>query len=464
MAIDLTQVGIDGFALHDPAVQPLLSDLQGNILKTHGRDHSAYLFMTFRPDQSEKIRLWIRHFATYYVTTAAEQIKDARRFREVKMDAGLFGNFYLSYQGYRVLGIPEDRIPHGKGDSFARGMKAAKLNDPPPDQWEEGYQSEIHALIFLAANDPSLLDRALSTFTVELQLLTKQLAVEHGVRWFGADGKQDIEPFGFADGISQPLFLKEEIHHAQQGGIDRWDPSAPLDLVLVKDPNGVGEDSYGSFFVFRKLEQDVAGFDRRLAALAQALGTDTQLAGAYVVGRFQDGTPVELQDHDQQGATADKVTNFNYADDMAGSRCPFQAHIRKTNPRGDTVRVFEGDYNFERNHRIVRRGVPFGKQPPRGTKPTWPVGLLFTCFQSDIGNQFELLQTSWANSIHFVRQKTGLDPLIGQGEQLIGGQGWPSKYGDDSTAKAVQFDFSPYVKLLGGEYFFAPSHGFLTRL
>ena len=61
-------------------------------------------------------------------------------------------------------------------------------------------------------------------------------------------------------------------------------------------------------------------------------------------------------------------------------------------------------------------------------------------------------------------QKTGLDPIIGQGEQLIGGQGWPSEYGNDSKAKAVQFDFSPYVKLKGGEYFFAPSLGFLTSL
>ncbi|HMB04816.1 MAG TPA: hypothetical protein VKP69_13885, partial [Isosphaeraceae bacterium] len=224
----------------------------------------------------------------------------------------------------------------------------------------------------------------------------------------------------------------------------------------------VGEDSYGSFFVFRKLEQDVAGFHRRLADLAQALGTDTELAGAYVVGRFRDGTPVVLKH--RPGGAADEVTNFNFADDMAGSRCPFQAHIRKTNPRGDTVRVFEGDFHFERNHRIVRRGVPFGKQPPPGMKPTWPVGLLFTCFQSDIGNQFELMQTSWANSLHFVRQKTGLDPIIGQGEQLIGGQGWPKAWGDDSTAKAVPFDFSPYVALKGGEYFFAPSRGFLTSL
>ncbi len=473
MAIDITQVG--KFALDDPEIQPLLSDLQGNIFKPHGRKHSAYLLVTFLPDKSKEIRLWISNFAKKYVTTAAEQVKGARRFREVKMDAGLFGNFCLSYKGYHILGISEEQIPHGKGDTFANGMKeATKLKDPPPEDWEEGYQEEIHALILLAANNPELLDFALSKFTSVLQPLTKKLTVEPGVRWFGPDGIQDIEPFGYADGISQPLFFKEEIEEAHQGGYDRWDPAAPLDLVLVKEPNGVGEDSYGSFLVFRKLEQNVAGWGLRVAELAQALGTDPKLAGAYAVGRFQDGTPVVLQDHDQGGGrTADKVTNFNYADDTqadgcdVGSRCPFQAHIRKTNPRGDTERFIPGagpgDFAFERNHRIVRRGVPFGKQPPRGTKPGWPVGLLFTCFQSDIGNQFELMQSTWSNSLQFIRQQTGLDPISGQGEQLDGGQRWPSKYGDDSAAK-VQFDFSPYVKLLGGEYFFAPSHGFLTSL
>ncbi len=261
MAIDLTQVGID---LQDPAVKPLLSDLQGNIFKPHGRQHSAYLVVTFRSDQSPAIRDWIRRFATFHVTTAEDQIKDARRYRELGLDAGLFSNFFLSAKGYEVLGFHGLQIPSDKGNRYARGMKNAVLKDPPPDQWEAGYQGEIHALIFLADDNLDSLDLALTRFTGQLQPLTVQLTPEYGVRWFGPDEEQDIEPFGFADGISQPLFLKEEIDEAQQGGIDRWDPSAPLDLVLVKDPNGVGEDSYGSFFVFRKLEQDVAGFQAAL--------------------------------------------------------------------------------------------------------------------------------------------------------------------------------------------------------
>ena len=159
-----------------------------------------------------------------------------------------------------------------------------------------------------------------------------------------------------------------------------------------------------------------------------------------------------------EGTAGLMFTNFNYADDMKGSRCPFQSHIRKTNPRGDTVRFFEGDYEFERNHRIVRRGVPFGKQPARRNDAR---------LGRSASSSFATRATSGTSSSSCKRRgrtpstscarRPGSTRSCGQGEQLIGGQAWPSEYGDDSTAKAVQFDFSPYVTLKGGEYFFAPS-------
>jgi len=72
-------------------------------------------------------------------------------------------------------------------------------------------------------------------------------------------------------------------------------------------------------------------------------------------------------------------------------------------------------------------------------------------------------QKTWSNALHFVLKRTGLDQICGQGEQLIGGQEWPSEYGNKSKAKDVPFDFSQYVTLKGGEYFFAQSLSFLTN-
>src|SRR5262245_45623460 len=108
---------------------------------------------------------------------------------------------------------------------------------------------------------------------------------------------QSIEHFGYVDGRSQPLFFATDvISERQASGVQRWDPSAPLSLALVADPyTESDEDCLGSYLVFRKLEQNVCGFREREAQLAQWLGlkgSAVQRAGALIMGRFRDGTPL----------------------------------------------------------------------------------------------------------------------------------------------------------------------------
>ncbi len=330
-----------------------------------------------------------------------------------------------------------------------------KLKDPEVQDWEEGFQDEIHALILIADDSSEKLAEEAGKIRMEVEKFASILNVEVGQR-LKRDGKE-IEPFGFADGISQPLFLKGDIERAKNQGTDKWDPSTNLSLVLTKDPNGLTDYSFGSYLVYRKLEQNVAGFKRRLQSLAEELEIDEELAGALAVGRFQDGTPVTLQDTPGMGAISN---NFNYADDRDGNRCPFHAHIRKSNPRGDTVPPLRE----ERQHRIVRRSTVYGTKNLQ-SEPTEDIGLLFMCYQSDIANQFEFIQDSWANQVHFARQNTGLDPIIGRGEQLPEGQLWHKEWGGrpDST-DIVHFGLAHFVSMKGGEYFFAPSIGFLKQI
>ena len=55
------------------------------------------------------------------------------------------------------------------------------------------------------------------------------------------------------------------------------------------------------------------------------------------------------------------------------------------------------------------------------------------------------------------------DPVIGQGDNLPSGQAFPKTYGA-GTAGFKRLTFETFVEMKGGEYFFAPSIGFLTGL
>jgi deferrochelatase/peroxidase EfeB len=148
--------------------------------------------------------------------------------------------------------------------------------------------------------------------------------------------------------------------------------------------------------------------------------------------------------------------------DPKGNRCPFSAHIRKTNPRGDSGTPF----SQERMRRIARRGITYGDPaPPNGELDTLPitgVGLLFQCCQSNLEKQFEHLQHQWASNAQFPKPKTGKDPVIGQpASGSVRLLDFPDPWGGNSRAP---FGFQSFVTMKGGEYFFAPSITFLRNL
>ena len=104
--------------------------------------------------------------------------------------------------------------------------------------------------------------------------------------------------------------------------------------------------------------------------------------------------------------------------------------------------------------------INFGRPEDVGTSP---VGMYFLCFQADLGLQFEFIQGTWANTVGFLQPSTGVDPIIGQGNNLPQGREWPKAWGDPS-AGSTRVQVSDFVTLKGGEYFFAPSVGFLKNI
>ena len=125
------------------------------------------------------------------------------------------------------------------------------------------------------------------------------------------------------------------------------------------------------------------------------------------------------------------------------------------------------DLKVERSHRIARRGITYGDRkvepkddPEEYQLPDGGVGLLFMCFQANIENQFAYLQAKFANCPNFSHRNTGIDPIIGPSDFIGIPQKWAVEWGHEETK---EFDFPSFVKLLGGEFFFAPSIAFLKN-
>jgi Dyp-type peroxidase family len=532
------------FDTDDPAVQEFLQNLQGNILKGHGRNFTANIFLEFLVE-GDALAGALRELLERYVTSASEQLAQSRSFKAFGLPGAIFGNLFLTPGTYVKLGLAsvlntwfDDPVPAVAGAprrSFLAGMQAAAgelgdgLNPIGDEPLERACRERAIDALLLLGDDAEayVLREARGAIDwLEREGLARVLAVEIG-RALRNEDEEGIEHFGYVDGRSQPLFLKADFTGLRPGGafdpatsrektndkrvsretgrIDTWNPFAPLSLVLLRDPGTGAADAYGSYYVFRKLEQDVLHFCMAEQALADALGlegSDRARAGAMVVGRFRDGTPLALNETD--GFVPAKANNFRCdgldatlesragaPEDLFAAKCPFQAHIRRVNPRqcvdvpaGPADVALEKDHD---GHRIVRRGITYGerKRTPNAFAalddlPTGGVGLLFACFQRSILNQFAFLQKMWVNSIFFPlpggSAVPGQDPLLGRQTNDEFRQWWRKEYGDDighrpasvsgmnlRASHETRVGFGGFVTFKGGEYFFAPSLPFLRQ-
>ena len=474
----------------NPLEQKVLQNLQGNILKGHGRDFMTNVFFTFGDDVPAGKRL-LRELGNFHVTSAYQQFVLTEKFKTEKIDGGKFCAAFISSSGYTKLG-QTFTAPTGNS-AFGAGMKDASsrsdLGDPVVTDWQEGFRGDIHAMVMIADDDADEVAAHVASLEAILdEAGCKVVHKQNGKVIRNAQGN-GLEHFGYVDGRSQPLMLMEDIEaESRDEGIAHWDPTSSLDKALVSDPLAEDPDglSFGSFFVFRKLEQRVREFKTREQELADALelvgGEERELAGALVVGRFEDGTPVTMTD-EAKGIKAPK-NDFDYSGDAKGARCPFHAHVRKTNPRGSGG--FEG-LKLEQLHIMARRGITY-EDVPRAVHPEalpaaedmaefmlkvapnlpeGDLGLLFMAYNSKLDDQFVFTQKNWANQPAFPKSQqtppvpAGLDGGIGQGG--AGGQIY-AKTWDDPAAVKESFDFAGFVRMKGGEYFFAPSLRFLRNL
>lgn len=276
--------------------------------------------------------------------------------------------------------------------------------------------------------------------------------------------KDRVEHFGFRDGLSQP-FVDMALGDTLPGGgtpsRDRtWTPVAPGEIFLnLPDEDGaihllpiskkltVG----ATFLVFRKLEQDVAGF-RSFLSRRRPKDPDAQKAlSAQFVGRWPNGVPLVLSPDDERAVDRQMeatLNDFRYAaDDPLGRKCPLGAHIRRANPRDI------GGRGEVRRHRMLRRGISYGGPLLKdgALHDGERRGLLFIAANSRIDQQFEVVQANWINGGEFLGQAgLGRCPLIGNHDGAV------SDSFLETGAAAPVAGLPRFVTTRGGDYFFAP--------
>jgi deferrochelatase/peroxidase EfeB len=331
--------------------------------------------------------------------------------------------------------------------------------------------------------------------------------------------KDKREPFGFTDGISQPVIRgtykgmrnADPIHLVEPGEFilgypdNRGfippgptlpaieDPTNLLPLVarrsdfdqnVVESQRDVGFN--GSFLVIRELEQDVEAFWTYCKAEAQGLRSSGRLPPPYVldeffvaaklVGRWPDGsslarhpyvpksavplthpttrptslpetavaTPVEKPPSARPPAPGDNDFLFG-AEDPEALRCPFGAHIRRTNPRDSLSPGSAEEIDISNRHRIMRVGRLYAHG--RRERP----GLLFMCLNGDLERQFEFIQQTWVRNPAFHGLTCETDPLLGDGSGINCSYTIPSRHGPVRLSAMSRF-----VTTRGGGYFFLP--------
>lgn len=517
-ALDLSRTEVNP---GDSAVQSMLNDLQANILKGHGRSFAYHLFLQLRTSQEVEAKAWISRFAAHRITSAWKLEQDRQRYKMEGADGGAVFTLSISATGYAALGFAPNQMPVEletsdnkivqDGPAFpggAKGISAKKLGDVVAD-WEAPFSNSVDVLVVVADDNPEKASQLASKVAKEAEAFSDVLLNQKGhvlFRKAAHVGHIGIEHFGYADGISQPLYLKDEVD--AQASNKNWNDGEPLNLVLVPDPNGRDSNSCGSFLVFRKLEQNVAGFmnaeDTAIPLSRDKDGiVNKDMTGAMMVGRFRNGTPVI----NSGGLTGDihddsQITNdFNYSNDpppvpsdqtMYSSKCPFFAHTRITNPRSDIVVKPPVTAGFIHSVRLTRRAMPYqdvsrfgeGKEDQLivtdeeliSHQPKSGVGLLFMSYQAHIGKQFEFIQNNWANHGHIAGRNIGQDGVIGQQSDIPKGLPFlpatpdlqprrlPEQWGGDVATDARIISFAGFVRNRGAEYFFTPSISFLQNL
>lgn len=430
-----------------------LKHIQGFVVRGYRLPFAGYLFL----------RIVEPHAAGSWFAGIGSELLVAEDWSE-KPDTGI--NLAFTYAGLAAMRLPDATLA-ALPEEFRQGMAAraellGDVGESAPESWEAPFGSpEIHVLAMISAKSQEALDRHEEALRAELEANAGLEIVHYEC---GAALPTGTEHFGYADGFAQPTIEGSPATDRPGGGAVRsgggWRPIRAGEFILGYEdeenvlPTAPPPDEFsrnGSFLVYRKLHQNVAAFRDLLAAGAKDYAGDEELLAAKVVGRWRDGTPLELSPDAPDTAIVEdeqRRNDFIYRDDANGECCPIGSHIRRANPRDSLP--FEG--KLVNRHRLIRRGIPYGEPLPAGAADDGADrGIIFMCLQASISRQFEFVQSQWLAAGNTLRLGEEQDVLLGpqNGEE-------PRKMTIPGKDPFFLGPLARMVTVRGGEYFFVP--------
>ncbi|MEO6923744.1 MAG: dyp-type peroxidase [Bryocella sp.] len=447
------------------------TDIQGFVLRGYNMPYARYCMLHF--GAAEQTRALIADLLK--VVTTGQNWDGGKPASTV--------NIAFTHKGLIALELPIATLISFPVE-FQQGMKERGkiLGDTgvnAPQYWDAVWRDgEVHAWLGINATSPAALEHC----TAEM----KALVESHGTSVLDTQDAAAIvvngnvtlkEHFGFTDGFGNPDYLG--VCRSTQPGQGKlmpdgtWQSLATGELLLgYADEAGELPQapvphllaSNGTFMVYRKLKQKVGTFREFLNKWGARYGTGAAAAkeklAAKFIGRWRDGTPLELSPDGSDQRIADdaqRSTNFTYGNDLDGAKCPIGAHIRRVHPRD----AFGFNGALINRRRITRRGMPYGpicleeEECPAADMDAVDRGIIFIALNASLSRQFEFVQQQWI--------EYGNDAKLGNEKDLLMAQHLPGeKYsvqGDLRPENPPLFctDLPNFVELKGGDYFFLPS-------
>jgi Dyp-type peroxidase family len=389
--------------------------------------------------------------------------------------------------------------------AFRQGManeaRARILGDQGPDaftNWEWGSSENPAGMVVICyASATGELSKMIRDVVKQGEKAGLRTSIRQTLRVEKKYG-HGVEPFGFADGISQPLIkgtsralsATSQMHVIAPGEFilgypDQRGTFPPSPLVPAhtdrhsvlsapcepqsgttgghQSPDMRDFGRNGSFMVIRQLQQHVDDFhefcNEAAKGLAGQIPTTEEITpewvGAKMVGRWQNGSSLVRNPYAKPGKPADNDFLFG-EEDPQGIRCPLGAHIRRANPRDSLGSDHEEQIALTKRHRILRVGRRYEIKTGRSRKIE--KGLVFICLNASIERQFEFVQQTWLAASGFQGLENERDPLVispaAKGQYSI-----PTEQGAVTLTGLKGF-----TTMRGGGYYFMPGRRALLYL